>query len=514
MAREVPSILENVHDRDRASAPASLSWLDLLYGAALMFFIGTAAWTLVDHGLLLSRTTVFPFPFSYAEGLEIDRALQWPNLQALYPTTLLAPPLRISPQPPLYTALTALLLPNEPAIAPFLQARMLSLAGYLVAGLATAGAVYGFARSVGASIVAAALLWLSPQIQYASAVATPDAAGLALALLGLALVALFGRSQRRIFAIAMIVAAAVFLAALAVQPVFVAPPLLAAVAWLLTHRRRSAAVALIGGVAGAAIAGALALQSATNGGFLLHVLDYGVREWSRLDAMRLMLNQMLRSGLIFVPCILFFITEPLGARHIAARTTLAILALAFVLTIVDSRYGATWATTLSLSAATSIGFGVVVAWLRPLRWMAVLALVFGMLQIDTYRDWRDEEFAPPFTRKLNITRELTQLETMLLQAQDPVLMDEHIALLSLADRQPTLYPLEMNVLHQRGIWSTADLIAAIDRKEFSLIAWYEPIDRNDKFIMTRWPEEVRKAVYRNYFDSGYLAYTVLYRPKP
>jgi hypothetical protein len=72
----------------------------------------------------------------------------------------------------------------------------------------------------------------------------------------------------------------------------------------------------------------------------------------------------------------------------------------------------------------------------------------------------------------------------------------------------------MNVLHQRGIWSTADLIAAIDRKEFSLIAWYEPIDRNDKFIMTRWPEEVRKAVYRNYFDSGYLAYTVLYRPKP
>ena len=62
--------------------------------------------------------------------------------------------------------------------------------------------------------------------------------------------------------------------------------------------------------------------------------------------------------------------------------------------------------------------------------------------------------------------------------------------------------------------ATADLIAAIDRKEFSLIAWYEPIDRNDKFIMTRWPEEVRKAVYRNYFDSGYLAYTVLYRPKP
>lgn len=511
--REALSLLETSYERDRAIGPTSSSRLDFLYSVALVLFIGASAWALLDHFLLMGQTLSFPFPLSYAEGLAIDRALQMPNLQALYTPVLTETPLRVSPQPPLHPALAALLLPLDAATdAPFAAVRALSLIAYVCAGLAAALAVYGLTRSAGGGAIAGLLLLLHPQLQNAAAMAAPDALGLALSLIGFALTTLCGPATDRRVQPVLVGAGAAFVAALAVQPFAVAPMLCSAAVWLLTHRRRTAAVALLVGVAAVAGAAVLVLQLQTNGGMLQHIFDFGVREWSRLDAMRLMLNQMLRTGLIFVPCVLFFITEPLGARHVAARAVLALLAPAFALAIVDSRFGSTWTITLPLSAATCISFGVVIAWLRPVRWLAALGIVFALLQVDTLRDWRAEEFAPQFTRKLNIARELAQLRTQLIEAGDPVLTDEHIAVLSLAGRPPTLYPLEMNALHQRGIWSIDDLVAAIERKEFSLIAWYEPIDRNDKFIMTRWPEEVRKAVYRNYYDSGYLAYTVLYRP--
>jgi len=135
-----------------------------------------------------------------------------------------------------------------------------------------------------------------------------------------------------------------------------------------------------------------------------------------------------------------------------------------------------------------------------------------MLQIDTLKDWRADDFLPDLNRRFRAARDVAALDEKFRAAGGPILTDEYIGLLALEGSAPVIYPLEFNMLHQRGAWSVDELVAAIERREFALVAWYEPIDRNDRYIMTRWPEEVRKAVYRTYYDGGYLADAVIYLP--
>ncbi len=498
------------HERSHTAGP---TWLDLIFALAVVVFVGTAVWALIDHAFLLQRTLAAPFVLSYAEGISIDRALQMPDLRALYPAQLLNSPLRISPEPPLFPALLAAFGRGVDPASTLYASRSISLIAYIAAGFAAAAATFGMTRSISGAIVSGLLLMLFPQVQNASALAVPDSSALMFSLGGLALATLFGASLHRGRRITgMTAASACFIVALGLRPEFAFPAIACACAWLLVKARRRAALTMLFGIAAIAALAVLVLQIATNGGFVAHVFDYGVREWSKDNAIGMTLNLLLRSGLIFVPSVLFLITEPMGARHIAARPTLALLVAAFAFMFVNSRYAIGWSTTLPLCAAVCIGFGITLAWLNQQRWLAVLAIAFALLQIETLKEWRAVDFAPNLTRRLNTARDVERLNALLLRTSGIILTDEHIGMLSLHGRQPVIYPLEFNALHRRGGWSTDALIAAIERREFALIAWYEPLDRNEYNIMTRWPEEVRKAVYRNYSDGGYLSDTVLYVP--
>jgi hypothetical protein len=494
--------------KNRAATP----WLDLIYGLAFAILLGSALWALLDHLRIVDLALSTPYPLVYSESLSIDRALQIPDLHRLYPASFGASPLRISSQPPLFPALLAPLVQGVAPSDAFAAARSLSIAAFLIAGLASAGTVFGLTRSVGGAIAAASLLWLFPQLQLASILAAPDAVALAFGTLGLCSVALLGARTDRVGNFAVAASGIFFTLCIAAQPPFVVAPLAAAAAWLVHRNRRIAALSMLAGMAIACTAFTLALQAVTDGGFVRHLLDFGLPDWSKTNAVGFLVNQTLRSGLLMIPCLMFFITEPLGARYAPARPAFVLMATALVMTVLASRVGSLWPVTLPLSAATCIVFGVVVGWLRNVRWVAALAVVFAMLQIDTLKDWRADDFLPDLNRRFRAARDVAALDEKFRAAGGPILTDEYIGLLSLEGSAPVIYPLEFNMLHQRGAWSVDELVAAIERREFALVAWYEPIDRNDRYIMTRWPEEVRKAVYRTYYDGGYLADAVIYLP--
>ncbi len=492
--------------------PTSNPWPDLIYGLAVVLVLGSALWALFDHFSIISRTLAFPYPLAYSESLSVDRALQLPDLTHLYPTTFSTPPLRISPQPPLFPALLAPLLHAVTAADAFAATRTLSLFAFCVTGLAAAGTVFGLTRSFGGAVITCVMLWLFPQIQVASLLVAPDAAALALGTLGLCIAVLFGTHDSARSNSAVALSGLCFVLCIGMQPEFVIVPLTGACIWLLRNGRRNATLILLASIAVCSVTAAAWLQVITNGGFLQHLLNFGVRDFSKDVATWLIINQLLRTGLILVPSILFFITEPLGARHVAARPLLIMLMTAFILTILSSRVGSSWSITLPLSLATCISFGVVIGWLHRTRWLTAFTLMFALLQIDTLKDWRAVDFLPDLKGRFATTREMYELATRLRNAKGPVLTDEYIGLLSLAGKAPVIYPLEFNTLQQRGDWSSTELIAAIERRDFALVAWYEPQDRNELYILTRWPDDVRKAIYKNYTEAGYMADTVLYQP--
>jgi hypothetical protein len=163
-----------------------------------------------------------------------------------------------------------------------------------------------------------------------------------------------------------------------------------------------------------------------------------------------------------------------------------------------------------VAAALCLASGAFIAWAGESYWLKALLVFMLAVQINVLIDWSREDYVPALMNKVTDTREVKQLAQYVQEAQGPILADEYMGLIPLYGRRLYFQPVEYKQLQAANLWKDAQLIASIQRKEFSVILLYEPRDR--RAISVRWTLEVRNAIYTQYSLEDTLARTFVYRP--
>lgn len=496
--------------QDMNSAP-EVSWREFAYGLALVALIGIVGWALLEQSPVASLALSSRYPMDYVEGLSLDRTLQSSVLQRLYPTSFDSAPYRLTLQPPFfYLFQNALFQISGPALA---TGRTISQISLIAAALFTAITLLKLTRDISSMVAAPLMLLAYPQISTWSLLNAPETLAFALALGGLCAAVLTPERGRAAFP-ALAVAALAFLASAATDPMYMIPPLVAAAVHLRRIRGMRAALVFAGIVLAGCVLLFVALNTATQGGFAFNLIN-GAGAYTKTRTLIYMLNILLRSGLVLVALVIFFVSEPLGGeRHRAAPMALAYLLSAVLLAFLSSREGSNMGVMFGVAGAVSFAVGAMLGWLGRNRWIKAGLLVVVMLQVNTLIDWRDIEFRPNIIRRVENRREYPALIKRLEAVDYNVLTDEYIGLQVLGGKSPALYPSEFLQLQMRGEWSEQALIDAIKRKEFALVLLYEPPDpMGEPFIARRWPPAVRQAIYDNYDSDGFVADALAYVPK-
>ncbi len=482
---------------------------EYVYAVILLFIVGDIVWALVDQAALAQRAIAFPFQLEYVEGPNLDRLTRMPDLAALYPARFDAPPYVVTPDPP------GFLLAQWPLAAlngvSFAIGRTISVVSSIVAALLIMLIVRTLSKDWAGAVLAGSALLLTPHLSQVSLIGGPDTLGFALSLAGV-YAALRVRQQTR----AALLSALCFVAVVFTSPVQVLPALAAALAHFAQQRSwRHVALLLVGFVTLSA-AMFVVLEAATGGGFSVNVLSALARAFSRDRWLSYFINMVVRSGMLLIMIVLFFFVERLGDGSSATPVTATYFIAALLNSVTSGLSGATLGAVYPLAGAICLAGGVAIAWMSFNLWLKSLAIIGLLLQINTFIDWTQTIYQPLMSRRFGGARETAVLAERMRAQTGPILTDEHLGLQTLNGQRPYMYPLEFNQLHGQGLWSDAQLIEAVRRKEFALVLWYEPLGSagGEALIVTRWPVSVRNAVYDNYRQSEIFADTIVYVPKP
>ena len=477
----------------------------LIFLAALVVLLGQISLTISDEAQQAAKAIRFPFPLHYVEGVTLDQQ-QRANLDALYSTHITSAPFAITTSPPLYYLLTRVLGTTTPEFVP---GRALSVAATVVAALLTGLICLALSQSVLGAVVGGAMLLMFPVVGYWGLLNTPEPLAFALGLAGLCALLWLDNAVGVVLAAVLIVLTAATSSSMAVTP------WLTAVLWLLLQRRRRSAIALALAVPVCCAVGFVALNSITGGGFSLHAITASNRGYSLPLMLGYMFNILVRAIPMLVMSMAFFVVERLSepARAPGADRTLAFLLTALVAGTLAGLVGTNMSATLMPAAAICVTMGVALDWLGRNRLVAVGLLVVMFVQLTPLESWREADFAPELQRRFNGTREASQLVTMFRDAGSAVLTDEYISILVMQGQRPYVYPLEFNELQQAGQWSDADLVDAIRRRQFKLIALYEPVTSDGQpLIRQRWPRAVLGAIRETYKQQTSVADAQIYVP--
>ncbi len=482
---------------------------EYVYAVILILIVGDIGWALVDQAALTQRAIAFPFPLEYVEGPNLDRLTRMPDLASLYPARFDAPPYVATPEPP------GFLLAQWPLAelrgVSFAVGRTVSVISAVVAALLIMLIVRALSKDWAGAILAGSALLLTPHLSQVSLIGGPDTLGFALSLAGI-----YAALRVRRPPLAVALAVVCFVAAAFTAPLQVLPALAAAAAHFAQKRSWRQVALLLLGFAGLSLVVYVLLEAATGGGFSANVFAALGRAFSRDRWLGYVINIVVRSGMLMIVIVLFFFVERLGDGSSATPVAATYFIGALLNSVTSGLSGATLGAVYPLAGAICLAGGVAIAWMSFNLWLKSLAVIGLLLQINTFIDWTQVIYQPLLSRRFGGARETAILARRIGAQSGPVLTDEHLGFQTLNGRRPYLYPLEFNQLHGQGLWSDAQLVEAIRRKEFALVLWYEPQGSagGDALIVTRWPLAVRNAVYDNYRQSEIFADTIVYVPKP
>jgi hypothetical protein len=381
----------------------------------------------------------------------------------------------------------------------------------VVAALLIMLIVRALSKDWAGAVLAGSALLLTPHLSQVSLIGGPDTLGFALSLAGV-----YAAVRVRRPALAVALAAVCFIAAAFTAPVQVLPALAAAMAHFAQRRSWRHVAMLLAVFVALCVAVFVFLEAATDGGFSVNVLAALGRAFSRDRWLNYVINMVVRSGMVLIMIVLFFFVERLGDGSSATPVAATYFIAALLNSVTSGLSGATLGAVYPLAGAICLAGGVAIAWMSFNLWLKSLAVIALLLQINTFIDWTQTIYQPLMGRRFGGARETAILAQRMRAQSGPILTDEHLGIQTLNGQRPYLYPLEFNQLHGQGLWSDAQLVEAIRRKEFALVLWYEPLGSagGDALIVTRWPESVRNAVYDNYRQSELFADTIVYAPKP
>jgi hypothetical protein len=278
--------------------------------------------------------------------------------------------------------------------------------------------------------------------------------------------------------------------------------------WLLTKSTWRRALGLAGIVGGLSLALFLLLQVMTRGGFFFNIVTANVNEY-QVEILRRSAEGLRDNAWPLL--VLGGASLLLGSRRnpvYALAATYLVGGTLSALTV--GKIGSNVNYLLEMCAGLGLAAGGVLAWARqPGQHRALAAGVLAVLALQLSYSMRLTltAYASDLSDRRALTNDLHRLETMVAEAQGPVLADEYMGLSTLAGRPLYMQPFEVTQLARAGVWDQKPLLDSLDQQAFDLILIYDrPWSRE------RWTPEMISAIESNYRLTGQVAETKVYRP--
>lgn len=464
--------------------------VDRIVGGALVALVAAAAAFAIVHA---ARAVAFPFPLDYGEGPLLDQARHLARGQNPWRVPLDDYPFTVANYPPL---LPALLVPmaNAGALA-YPLGRVLAISAAMVC----AWHVFDVVRAHGGerlhAAAAAALFVASPYVVFWSMLVRVDFVALALSLGAVRLVA--RRPDGKWTPVA--AGALVALAALTRQSHLLAAPL--AIAGTLRARRGFAAAAFLATVAGGVAAAVVALQLATGGGFLFHVVTANANRVSSS-----LLGDFAADLGVTSAAMLVVAAAQALRRDPAARLVSFYLLGGALSALAIAKVGSHVNYFLELIAAASIACGVALGRARSQLRIVVAAQIAASIAIAALRPLHMEE-------KVAERADFERLRAIVAAQEGPVLADETMGLLPMVGKDIVLQPFELTQLARQGLWDDGRVVADLRAARFGLVLVNDGPATPAFWVRERWTPRMRDALREAYVPTGALAGATLYRPR-
>ena len=317
---------------------------------------------LLVHGLIAAA---YPYDLNYGEGYVLNDSLRLVRGEAVW-TDLTEFPMVRAPYPPLYLVLVGTLAASGPS---FLFPRLVSLVSALGIGLLVIGQARREEMPWQASVGAGGLWFGSTFVYQWGPLARVDLLGLAFALGAIVLV------RERPSHARLVAAAALCALSLLAKQTLVAAPL--AIALYLGVRRDSRAFPFLAGVAALVAVPTVALNLASDGHYVGHVLlGNAMNPFDPARALQ-MAGLFVGLNVVALPVAVWAVWREW--RH-GSFTLVAVyipLALATVLTVGNASSDVNY----FLEPTAALALGVPVAWRQGLRARPMLAAVLALAQL-------------------------------------------------------------------------------------------------------------------------------------
>ena len=455
---------------------------------------------------LAFATLQFPYPLDYGEGFVLDVALRLARFENIYPSDLRSPPWLVSNYPPVYYLVRAVFLwTGEPALW---QGRLICQLSAVGTALLIGRVLYRFTGNRAAAALGGLTFLAIPFVALWSQIDRVDV--LALLLSWLALWAVTGPRDGRHLAFAVLC----LVASSYTRQTGAIPGVVAAYVWLWHQGRHRHANVLLASVGLLGLLIALALQAATDGGFLFHVVTATASPLSMEQ-----LRNLGRRPLVLIPGLLLVAggASLAGVRYRPpewALVTAYVLASA-VMSLTVAKVGSAQNYFLDLSAACALAVGASVHWLRarPLILTACALLLVPQMIWMGFQTW---PYAPIQSR-LGQEANYRQLESLVRATPGPVVADEASALVIVTGHDIDFHPFPMSQLAAAELWDPAPFIERLERHHYQVILLRMSIAQ-PRPIGAYWTPRLAEALLRHYdrteaFQVDRGSAIVVYRPR-
>jgi len=489
---------------------------DVIFIVALAILIWQVGGVLLGYIELAGSVMRFPYPLDYGEGPMLDQVVRLARGMAIYPTplTLQTPPYLVTNEPPLFHLIQIPFFQANGAA--FWYGRALSIGSTVAAALLLALIQWSLTRSVLGALISGLLLFAFPNTAIWSLLDRADSLALAFSLAGLLVVL-----RKPDGWVGLLLGAILFTAAIFTKHSYALAGPLASVLWLLQTRRVRLggiqSLKLVLATAALSLGMFAVLNNATQGGFFFSLTTLNPNTFEASLVLGHVLNLGLHAGFVLIGSMLYLLIDRLDDQtptwsFVVSYFVAASIATVWTISLSAGRTGSNINDLYEWVAALCLLGGAAMAWASRHYWFKIGAIVLLAVQIGSLGEWTQAEYQPWLTEKLNNRREIFEINRIVRESNGNVLIDEFMGLLPVQGLPIPIQPMEFRQLKEAGVWSDADLIERIRRKEFSAILLYEP--SRERMISVRWTPELRKAIYDAYDLDERLAENLVYRPKP
>lgn len=483
----------------------NFTFTGLLFTIALLMLAIQLGTALVAYGQHAAAAVQFPYPLDYGEGPILDQVVRLARSENIYRSDVSSPPYTISNYPPLFHLIQ---IPFTWIFGPaFWYGRVISLLSALAAALFIGLTVYTVTNDRIAAVISGLLLFSFPHLLQWSAFNRVDTLALAFSLAGLFSIVRWPVQRR-----GLILGVVLFTAAVYTKQSYGLVGPATALVWLLYGRHYRQAIRFALWLGGICLALFLILNWATGGGFWFNIITANANAVSHIGIMTFVTGFFINGWLFILGAIGFLVVErwwyPTRSWPLVLPFTLFAAATLFL----AGKAGASVNYLYEPVAALCLAAGAVLAWPKRNYVLKSAAVLLFALQVNGLVNWSRLDYIPFVMTKVYAASEVAQLAQIVRDAPAPTLSDEYMGLTPLAGQALYFQPFEFSQLQYANLWDQTPLIAAIQRKEFSVILLYEP-PIGPAMIVSRWTPQIRNAIWANYRAKTTLAGTWVYIPK-